>query len=123
MLKLIRRLKSDTRKAIYECDCGKRVTLWMSNVVTGHTQSCGCLRIAVTRQRRTTHGHKAGGRRSRTYVVWMNMKARCDNPTARLYARYGGRGIRYDSTWVDFEAFLRDMGEAPKNRTIDRIDN
>jgi hypothetical protein len=56
-------------------------------------------------------------------MVWMNMKARCNNPTARLYERYGGRGIKYDPAWESFEAFLRDMGEAPPAQTIDRIDN
>jgi len=123
MLILIRRLTTNTRKAVYQCDCGKRVVLWMSNVTTGHTQSCGCFRERATRQRSTTHGHKAGYKRTRTYVVWMNMKARCDNPSSRLYRRYGGRGISYDPTWVLFESFLRDMGEAPSDQTIERIDN
>ena len=51
------------------------------------------------------------------------MKARCSRPSARLYARYGGRGIRVDPGWLDFAGFLRDMGEAPPDMTIDRIDN
>jgi hypothetical protein len=53
----------------------------------------------------------------------MNMKARCDNPTARLYPRYGGRGISYDPSWNSFETFLLDMGEAPPDQTIERRDN
>jgi hypothetical protein len=123
MLTLIRRLKQDPRKALYQCECGKRVVLWISNASTGHTQSCGCYRRRKTSERSTKHGHKAGYQRTRTYVIWMNMKARCTNPSARLYERYGGRGIGYDTAWESFEAFLRDMGEAPADRTIDRIDN
>jgi hypothetical protein len=53
----------------------------------------------------------------------MNMKARCNNPTARLYGRYGGRGIGYDVAWESFENFLRDMGEAPARLTLERNDN
>jgi hypothetical protein len=122
MLTLIRRLTTDSRKAIYECDCGNRLTVFTSNVVTGHTQSCGCYRRKVTSERSMVHGHKANGRRSRTYVVWMNMKARCNNPTARLYSRYGGRGITYAPAWESFEQFLRDMGECPPGLTIERND-
>lgn len=123
MLTFLRRLKGNTRRALYQCECGKQVTLWMSNVTTGHTRSCGCVRRKVSSERSTKHGHKAGYKRSRTYVVWMNMKARCNNPTARLYSRYGGRGIGYVRQWESFEAFLRDMGECPDGQTIERIDN
>jgi len=107
----------------YRCECGKEFTTFANNVKSGHTKSCGCLRNEATRLRSTTHGHKAGGKRSRTYVVWMNMKARCDNPTSRLYQRYGGRGITYDRAWSSFEAFLRDMGEVPQGQTIERKNN
>lgn len=123
MLILIRGSQTDSRRALYECDCGKQVWLWKSNVGSSHTQSCGCYRRQKTAERFTTHGHKAGHQRSRTYVVWMNMKARCNNPSARLYQRYGGRGISYDPAWESFEGFLRDMGEAPDGFSIDRIDN
>src|SRR5579885_2624665 len=111
MLKLIRRLKGEPRKAVYRCECGKQFTAWMSNVATGHTRSCGCFRRQVTSRRSTTHGHKSNGKRTRTYVVWMNMKARCTRPSARLYNRYGGRGITFDPAWASFDNFLRDMGE------------
>lgn len=123
MLTLVRTLKSEPRKAVYRCDCGKLTTVWSTNVATGHTQSCGCFRTHVTAERSTTHGHKRHGKRTRTYVIWMNMKARCTRPTARLFTRYGGRGITFDPSWASFENFLRDMGEAPEGMTIDRIDN
>lgn len=95
----------------------------MTNAGSGHTRSCGCLQRRESSERFKTHGHKSDGKRSKTYVVWMNLKARCNNPSARLYSRYGGRGIGYAQEWESFEAFLRDMGEAPLSLTIDRIDS
>lgn len=51
------------------------------------------------------------------------MKARCLNPKSPDYKDYGGRGITICESWIDsFEAFLEDMGERPKNRTLDRRD-
>lgn len=69
------------------------------------------------------HGHVEGGQSSRTYNSWTNMKARCGNPNAPNYVRYGGRGIRVCSDWAgSFQNFLRDMGARPEGCTLDRID-
>ena len=74
-----------------------------------------------------THGHSTN---SRLYRCWQSMKARCDNPSNTKYANYGGRGITYQSSWKNFEGFLRDMGDSyyehahlhgDKNTTLDRI--
>jgi hypothetical protein len=46
------------------------------------------------------------------------MKARCENSQVKSH---GARGIRYDPKWVDFENFLRDMGERPADTSLDRI--
>lgn len=57
------------------------------------------------------------------YKTWAAMKRRCDNEKASDYKFYGGRGITYCSSWVDYDVFLRDMGERPKGMSLDRIDN
>lgn len=69
---------------------------------------------------------KHGGYKNKMpeYVSWHAMKTRCDNPTHRAYARYGGRGISYDPRWAEFKNFLDDMGLKPDPKMeLDRIDN
>ena len=52
------------------------------------------------------------------------MKTRCLNQNRPGYKNYGGRGIGISKTWIDdFDAFLRDMGEAPNGYTLERMDN
>jgi len=50
---------------------------------------------------------------------------RCENPRAKYYRHYGGRGIRICDRWRhDFPAFLADMGPRPTEKhTLERIDN
>lgn len=71
------------------------------------------------------HGHarSKSNAESRTYKAWASMKQRCSNPKASGWKRYGGRGIRFDPNWEEFESFLSDMGECPEGMSLDRIDN
>jgi hypothetical protein len=74
------------------------------------------------------HGHTAGRwrgvQKTREYVSWQAMIARCENPRAKRYERYGGRGIQVCARWRNsFADFLSDMGPRPIGTTIDRIDN
>jgi hypothetical protein len=63
-------------------------------------------------------------RASKEYNAWRGAKARCSNPKERNYKHYGGRGISMCERWRDsFEAFLSDMGTAPPDLSIDRINN
>jgi hypothetical protein len=52
------------------------------------------------------------------------MKDRCLNQNHKYYHLYGGRGITVDEKWMQFEGFLKDMGEMPlPGYSLDRIDN
>ena len=71
-------------------------------------------------------GYTHGGHKNKTpeYSSWTAMRNRCNNLKHESYARYGGRGITYDSTWNDFKIFLKDMGIKPNPKMeLERIDN
>lgn len=51
------------------------------------------------------------------------MRTRCRNPKVKAYKHYGGRGIAVCERWDSYANFLADMGEAPDNLTIERVDN
>lgn len=51
------------------------------------------------------------------------MMARCYDKNHWQYHNYGGRGIKVCSEWHSMTKFFEDMGEKPRNRSIDRIDN
>ena len=103
------------------CLCGKTITIRSSSLVSGHTKSCGCLKIEGIRKLKTTHGmvhHPA-------YISWLNMKTRCGYKNHHGWVNYGGRGISVCERWFDsFENFWADMGNTYKEGlSIDRIDN
>lgn len=75
------------------------------------------------RAKKVQHGHSVGGKLSRTYTTWAQMKQRCNNPNKPEYKYYGGRGITVCAEWNDFASFLRDMGERPAGTELERIDN
>ena len=77
------------------------------------------------RARNYRHGYKTAGKYSPEYSIWMNMRARCNNPKNNRYQTYGARGIRVCESWeADFVNFLSDMGRRPsKDYSLDRIDN
>lgn len=102
-----------------ECDCGNEKTIVGHRLKSSDTKSCGCLRM----EQLTKHGHSVRGKESKTYKSWENMIQRCTNPKNKRYQDYGGRGITVCKGWFKFENFLKDMGEAPEEHQIDRIDN
>lgn len=51
------------------------------------------------------------------------MRQRCTNKNNPSYINYGGRGIKICSEWNSFEQFIKDVGDKPKGKTLDRIDN
>lgn len=107
------------------CECGTEKVLRACRLLRGNDKSCGCLKRTVLGDATRKHGKansRVTGYASRTYGIWQAMRARCTNPNNNRWASYGGRGIKVDPAWNDFEQFVRDMGEVPENLTLDRID-
>ena len=109
------------------CECGNDVLVRTDSLLSGGTQSCGCLQRERASETMKTHG----GADSRLYNVWCTIKQRCYNPKNKAYHRYGGRGIVMCDDWKDsFESFrdwaMQNGYDSNANRgicTIDRIDN
>lgn len=100
------------------CDCGNSIVVKGTLLSNGSTKSCGCL----SRERIGALNRSHGLTGSPEHQSWRGMKARCDNPKSSHYQIYGGRGIRYDESWLDFSVFLHDMGQRPEGTQLDRKD-
>jgi hypothetical protein len=108
---------------ICKCRCGNRKILATDYLTSKGYRSCGCLRNDLTRKRSMTHGATVGRHPTKEYRAWTHMKGRCYNPTDQRYASCGGRGIKMCAAWrKDFVAFLKDMGRAPPNGVLKRLD-
>jgi len=109
--------KSQSGKLLWKClcDCGQEKTVMGTHLTGGKIRSCGCLHI----ERITT---QKGHSKNPAYQLWVDMHRRCNDPSRKDYPSYGGRGIRVDPRWKDFEVFLSDVGRRPGKSELDRID-
>lgn len=97
-----------------KCDCGNETQTDSGSLVTGNTESCGCiLKEAIT---------KHGGWKKSSYNTWRAMIRRCNNPKDKDYLKYGGKGVSVCPEWLDYATFAKDMGEPQGDETLDRID-
>jgi hypothetical protein len=130
--------RSRSGKHLWFCDCvcGGTNTVSTSDLRGGNTRSCGCLKVDSSKRRiggkssLFKHGHARRAKGvtilSPTYQSWASMKSRCLNPNVQSFFRYGGRGITITPRWLGkhgFENFLKDMGERPAGKTLDRFPN
>lgn len=106
-------------RAEVRCDCGAERVVLCSNLVNGHTRSCGCYR------REHPSGVTHGQTDSPEYHSWRSMQQRCYYRRSINFANYGGRGVTVCVRWREsFEAFLADMGFRPSlDYSLDRVDN
>lgn len=122
--------KSRPHKSVYLCACGNEFTTNSSNVSSGRTSSCGCLRkkLAVERMQANKAAFSSGNVKhglydKYTFQSFNAMHQRCGNPKRDNYKSYGGRGIKICDRWSRYEAFIADMGKRPQGMTLERIDN
>lgn len=118
-LAILKQVETDKWGKLYwlcKCDCGNQVVTRGNHLKSGHSKSCGCSTIK--------HGHYKDGKEAKIYKVWARMIDRCINPNNDYYKDYGGRGITVCEKWKgSFETFVKDMGETPRGKSIDRINN
>lgn len=109
-------------KGIYwlaRCRCGDEKFYFIGNLRRGLSQSCGCRRDILAREKITTHGLS----KHPLAKIWRGMRQRCRNSKNPSFPHYGGRGIRICERWDDFGAFYEDMLPTwERGLTLDRID-
>lgn len=116
--------KSVRNYHMYEClcDCGTVTEVFASNLISGHTTSCGCLH----REKLVASTTKHGGSGTRLYGIWKGMLARCYKPYATSYPYYGALGVTICEEWRESFAAFRNWAISNgyrENLTIDRINN
>lgn len=109
------------RMFLCSCDCGNQVTVAMSGLRGGSTNSCGCL--IKERGKIKKDSDELPDRRLRR--IWYNMRRRCDGRNEKDFRNYTSRNIKVCAEWInDFETFKKwalSNGYSPV-LTIDRID-
>lgn len=117
-LELVRRILRLGNKAHWEvrCDCGGASVVLETNLLYGHTRSCGCLHSERVRETHLKHGEGRDGHKTPEYEAWQSMLARCYRPDTDSYPWYGGRGIEVYEEWRhDFTAFRNAVGTRPSS--------
>lgn len=113
------------------CDCGTvKVILGdhLRRPGSKGTVSCGCVQKSHMAKQAAACKGKPGNHRSHgasgtpEWRSWVAMRQRCNNPNHHAAKNYRERGVSICERWNKFENFLEDMGNRPKNRTLDRID-
>lgn len=60
----------------------------------------------------------------KSYYTWRSIIKRCTNRANQDWDRYGGRGIKVDETWLNYDNFFNDTGLPPTQKhSLDRINN
>lgn len=100
-----------------ECSCGSKKSVSFHTLANGSSSSCGCKAVEKRVKKLLKHG-MAG---TPTYKSWHAMVQRTQGKGN--HESYVDKKIDVCDEWLTFENFFADMGERPKGKTIDRIDN
>lgn len=131
-LTVVQRVENPSQKQSWwlcKCDCGNIKKFSYSNLISGHTKSCGCLRREITNARNKKINTKHHMCEHPLYDKWTFMKSRCYYVKNDSFSDYGGRGIIVCDEWKDNEkGFINFYNWSinngwKKGLTLDRIDN
>lgn len=110
------------------CSCGNEFVTSLACLKSRVNPTCGCVPLEISEETRLAmskkhikHGHYKGDKASKTYTSWQAMWSRVTRPKDKRYKTY--KDFTIQNSWCSFEEFLKDMGERPKGKTLDRIDN
>lgn len=94
------------------CDCGNVTYVQLCKLRSGHTKSCGCLKVKYRIENR------------RIFNCWCGMKERCDSSGRKDSKYYHEKGITYCDEWKMYENFQEWalQNGYNDNLTLDRID-
>lgn len=104
-----------------QCDCGEQRLVTTRLLNAGYAKSCktcGAVILAKT-QIQKVHGQTD----TPTWRSWTSMIKRCRYPSYKNFKYWGGRGISVCERWQKFENFMKDMGERPTGKSLDRYPN
>lgn len=97
-----------------KCECGNEKYVSAYQVHSGRSKSC----CGVSGGRM-----KHGMSNTNIYIAWCAMRNRCEKEAHPAYKDYGARGIKVCDRWQKFENFYSDMGDRPKGKSLERVDN
>lgn len=105
----------------FSCSCGKKHLATATHVRRGLVKSCGCLANEIIRARNFRHGRRF----TREWRAWNEMMNRAHRASSKSKNNkyYKDRGVSVCERWQTFKNFYDDMGDCPRNYTLDRIDN
>lgn len=84
------------------CKCGIEKPVDVQALLSGLSQSCGCLHKERASQSATSHGES----KTRLYTIWTGMIKRCEDPANKSYKNYGAKGVVLCPEWREsYEAF------------------
>ena len=108
---MCRAMRRSTRKASPRkvnkwyclCDCGQTKIIDYHHLQSGHTKSCRCYAKEQTSKAKKTHGMSTHS----LYVLWYDMKLRCEDSRHDSYELYSSKGRDICEEWKnDMSAFM-----------------
>lgn len=114
---------------VMRCKCGAESHV-LTFRVAKNTSCRSCSRLKperkslLQRQNVDRYGERPLSKKHPLYQTWRTMLRRCSDPRRDDFHKYGGRGIAVHERWLDFAAFVADMGPKPSSQhSIEREDN
>lgn len=115
-----------TRKYLCRCECGNEVSVMITSLRSGNTQSCGCINSERITKQNKENAIYDGCSQNKHFSRWKGMIERCYYPKHKDYHNYGGRGITVCEEWREhpraFIEWIEKESNYKRGLSLDRID-